>query len=107
MLLEQADLFAPLLSRSVRLLRLVQRERAGGSWRSYRIVRVDDAVNVYQTDCTYDNSLDRDSIVGVQADGIVDQEPPVDHGIATPGKRVGSIVPGRRLDARLPLRVQL
>ena len=43
----QADLLASSLSRSVRLLRLVERDTEGAAWRTYRLSRVgstDDAV---------------------------------------------------------------
>ncbi|KAM5544831.1 hypothetical protein V8D89_001729 [Ganoderma adspersum] len=43
MLRSQADLLAPLLSRSVRLLRLVERDTMGAAWRTYRISRADGA----------------------------------------------------------------
>ena len=43
MLRSQADLLAPLLSRSVRLLRLVERDTMGAAWRAYRISRADGA----------------------------------------------------------------
>ncbi|KAM5544101.1 hypothetical protein V8D89_002287 [Ganoderma adspersum] len=46
MLQLQADILAPLLSRSVRLLRLVEWDTDGGLWRTYRISRADDADNV-------------------------------------------------------------
>ncbi len=42
----QADLLAPLLGRSVRVLRLVRRARGGGSWRAYGICRADDTGDV-------------------------------------------------------------
>lgn len=48
MLQSQADILAPLLSRSVRHLRLVEWDTDGGLWRTYRISRPDrgDADNV-------------------------------------------------------------
>ncbi|KAI1792132.1 hypothetical protein LXA43DRAFT_1093948 [Ganoderma leucocontextum] len=42
MLRSHADLLAPLLSRSVRLLRLVQRDDYHGTWQAYRVSRADD-----------------------------------------------------------------
>ena len=41
MLQSQADILAPLLSRSVRLLRLVEWDTDGGLWRTYQIARAD------------------------------------------------------------------
>ncbi|PIL28123.1 hypothetical protein GSI_09774 [Ganoderma sinense ZZ0214-1] len=43
MLHAQADLLAPLLSKSVRLLRLVRRDEQDASWQAYRILRADDS----------------------------------------------------------------
>lgn len=41
-----AEVLAPLLGRSARLLRLVRRETEGASWRAYRICRADDTGDV-------------------------------------------------------------
>lgn len=52
MLRSQADLLAPLLGGSVRLLRLVEWDTDGAAWRTYRISRADSAVYArHDRDC--------------------------------------------------------